>query len=99
MSLNDELAAQKFKALSDSTRLKILFMLSKEELCACKILDEFNITQPTLSYHMKMLVDSGLVKSYKSGSWVRYSINNRTINLLIEYVCNFNSYKDVEDVR
>ena len=64
-----------FKALSDETRLKIVDMLSCGELCACDILEPFNITQPTLSYHMKTLTESGLVKSRKDGSWIRYSNN------------------------
>ncbi|MDD2378057.1 MAG: metalloregulator ArsR/SmtB family transcription factor [Bacilli bacterium] len=66
-----------FKALSDKTRLEIVSMLSDKELCACKILEVFNITQPTLSYHMKMLVDTGLVNAVKDGSWVKYTINEK----------------------
>ncbi len=64
-----------FKALSDETRIKILYMLSRGELCACNILEEFHITQPTLSYHMKNLCDNGLVESRKEGVWMKYSIN------------------------
>lgn len=63
------------KALSDETRLKIFDMLAQGELCACKILEEFNITQPTLSYHMKSLCESGLVIGRKDGIWMKYSIN------------------------
>jgi len=63
-----------FKALGDITRLKIVEMLSCGELCACNILEYFQITQPTLSYHMKILTECGLVKSRKEGSWMRYSI-------------------------
>lgn len=51
----------KLKALSDPTRLKIVEMLGGGKLCACKILDNFSMTQPTLSYHMKILADCGLV--------------------------------------
>lgn len=64
-----------FKALSDETRLKIVEMLSCGEMCACDILESFNITQPTLSYHMKILTDCGLVNSRKDGSWIRYITN------------------------
>ena len=64
-----------FKALADETRLKIVKMLFGGELCACKILESFNITQPTLSYHMKTLCDSGLVNGRRDGAWMRYSIN------------------------
>jgi ArsR family transcriptional regulator len=63
------------KALSDETRVRIFDMLSDGELCACKILEDFNITQPTLSYHMKILCDSGLVHSRRDGVWMKYSIN------------------------
>ena len=63
------------KALADETRVKIFDMLSEGEFCACKILEEFNITQPTLSYHMKILCDSGLVNSRRDGVWMKYSVN------------------------
>lgn len=68
-----------FKALGDETRLKIIEILSCGELCACDILESFNITQPTLSYHMKILTDCGLVKSRKDGSWIRYSNNQELV--------------------
>lgn len=63
-----------FKALADETRLSILHMLQDGELCACKIQERFDISQPTLSYHMKILTQSGLVKSRKDGLWMRYSL-------------------------
>lgn len=71
-----------FKALADETRLKIIGMLASGELCACKILEEFQITQPTLSYHMKILVESGLVQGRRDGAWMRYSLNNARENAL-----------------
>lgn len=74
--------AQMFKALSDETRLKILGMLSDDEICACELLEEVDITQPTLSYHMKYLCDSGLVNSRKDGPWMRYTLNTAQIALL-----------------
>lgn len=73
-----------FKALADETRLKILDMLSDEELCACHILENFNITQPTLSYHMKILTESGLVIGVRYGSWMKYSLNKEKIDDLKE---------------
>lgn len=76
---------QVFKALGDETRLKIIEMLSCGELCACDILESFNITQPTLSYHMKILTDSGLVKARKDGSWMRYSNNEPLIQEIREF--------------
>ncbi|GAA0717023.1 metalloregulator ArsR/SmtB family transcription factor [Clostridium malenominatum] len=73
------------KALSDETRVKIFDMLSSGELCACNILEEFNITQPTLSYHMKILCESGLVESRRDGIWMKYSINKNSLELLQNY--------------
>lgn len=64
-----------FKALADETRLKIIEMLSYNKMCACEILEKFNITQPTLSYHMKILTESGLVTGVRNGAWMWYSLN------------------------
>jgi len=66
--------AQMAKALSDETRLKIVDMLSCGELCACNLLEHLEISQPTLSYHMKMLCASGLVVCEKRGSWAHYRL-------------------------
>jgi len=63
------------KALADENRLAILEMLQNEEKCACFILEELNISQPTLSHHMKILCDSGLVDSCKDGKWMHYSLS------------------------
>lgn len=78
-------AAMMFKALSDETRLKIIDMVSCAELCACDILEEFELTQPTLSYHMKILTDSGLVNARKDGTWTRYTLNTESANALKEF--------------
>jgi ArsR family transcriptional regulator len=77
--------AMVFKALADETRLKIVEILSCGELCACDILESFHITQPTLSYHMKILTDSGIVISRKEGSWVRYHNNEALIIAVKEF--------------
>jgi ArsR family transcriptional regulator len=68
-----------FKALSDETRLQALHMLSSGELCACELLESFHITQPTLSYHMNILCDSGLVTARRDGAWVKYSPNKERL--------------------
>ncbi|MCL2834760.1 MAG: metalloregulator ArsR/SmtB family transcription factor [Treponema sp.] len=70
--------AELFKALSDGNRLMILEMLTEGELCACRILEKFKITQPTLSHHMKILCGCGLVNGRKMGKWTFYSINKTT---------------------
>lgn len=63
------------KALSDPKRVKILDMVSCEAMCACDILEHFDFTQPTLSHHIKVLTEAGLVTSEKRGTWHYYSIN------------------------
>lgn len=67
--------AKIFKALGDENRLRILTMLQKEERCACMLLDEMQITQPTLSHHMKILCDADLVIGRKEGKWMHYRLN------------------------
>ncbi|MCL1975179.1 MAG: metalloregulator ArsR/SmtB family transcription factor [Firmicutes bacterium] len=69
-----------FKALADPGRLMIVDMLSCGELCACVILKKFDITQPTLSHHMKILCDCGLVKGRKEGKWIYYSLDKTVVD-------------------
>lgn len=68
-------AAKVFKAFCDENRLQILGLLRSGEKCACKLLDELQIGQSTLSHHMKILCDSGVVHGRKEGKWVHYSID------------------------
>ncbi|NMA61292.1 MAG: winged helix-turn-helix transcriptional regulator [Firmicutes bacterium] len=84
------------KALADETRLRIFDMLNEGELCACDILDEFTITQPTLSYHMKILSESGLVHSRRDGVWMKYSINEESLLLLRKFFDGFDADSTVE---
>jgi len=63
-----------FKALSDENRIRVLKLLHGGEKCACRLLEELNISQPTLSHHMKILCDAGLVTGRKEGKWTHYSI-------------------------
>ena len=75
-----------FKALADETRLNIISILSEESLCACDILEQFDFTQPTLSYHMKILVEVGIVNSSKDGNWTRYTLNYEILSALGEWI-------------
>ena len=64
-----------FRAFSDERRLRVLELLSQGEQCACVLLQELEISQPTLSYHMKILCRSGIVKERPVGPWKYYSID------------------------
>ena len=67
--------ARVFKAFCDETRLMVLSLLQSGEKCACVLIDELEMAQPTLSYHMKILVESGIVAARKQGKWTYYSIS------------------------
>lgn len=85
------------KALSDETRLKIVDMLSgagqSGSLCACKILEEFSITQPTLSYHMKILKNCGIVVGTRDGAWMHYRLNRESVDAFLNYVTDLTAQK------
>jgi ArsR family transcriptional regulator len=75
MEFTNKEAARIFKALGDENRLQILDLLRGGERCACIVLEDLQITQSTLSHHMKILCDAGVVKGRKEGKWVHYSID------------------------
>lgn len=75
--------AKILKALSDPNRLKIIDLLSSGEKCACEILESFKFTQPTLSHHMKVLIECGLIETRKNGIWNEYKLNMNNCNKLV----------------
>ncbi len=78
------------KVLCDETRLSILSMLSKAEMNGCEINRAFCCSQPTISYHMKLLVDAQLVCARKEGSAVMYSANEDiwpSVRALLDVLC------------
>lgn len=79
--------AKVFKALCDPKRLAILEQLRNGEKCACVLQEPMDLTQPGLSYHMKILCDSGLVVSRQEGKWTHYRLSetgrNKAVELLL----------------
>ena len=75
MDADEKKTALIFKAFCDENRIRILELLRTGEKCACKLLEEIHVTQPTLSHHMKILCDSGVVVGRKDGKWTHYSIS------------------------
>lgn len=71
-----ETNAKVFKALSDSKRLAILNLLQSGEKCACNLIENLDIAQSALSYHMKILCESGIVESRSVGKWTHYKISS-----------------------
>lgn len=86
LSMQMEEYVQILKALGDDIRFQIFEMLRHGSLCACKIHEKFDITQPTLSHHMKILCDSGIVLAEREGKWVHYSLNCDKLNALIAFL-------------
>ena len=69
--------AKVFKALCDERRQRILELLHGGEKCACVLIEEMEMPQSSLSYHMKILCDSGIVTSWEEGKWTHYQISRQ----------------------
>lgn len=81
--MNQEKLIVLLKALSDPVRLSIVKLLSSQpDLSASALLEQLHITQSTLSFHMKKLVDSGIVRAQKEGTWMKYQLNAWVEHLL-----------------
>ena len=78
------------KALGDETRLKIFNLLREKTLCGYLILDKLDIKQPTLSHHMRILCESGIVNAEKDWKWTYYSINKSKLKQFILALGHFN---------
>ena len=77
MELSPEKNAKVFKAFCDEKRLAILELLRSGEKCACVLIDQMEIGQSSLSYHMKILCESGIVESRQEGKWTHYKISEQ----------------------
>ena len=84
--MDNKRIASMFKAFCDENRIQILQLLRDGEKCACRLLEEMNITQPTLSHHMKILCDSGIVNARKEGKWTHYSLSQEGIEEAQKYL-------------
>lgn len=78
-----------FKALSDENRRKILNMLKNGPLSAGEIAEKFNMTNATVSYHLSILKDSGLIVSSRDKNFIYYELNASVFEELINFVMDF----------
>ncbi|NHM33758.1 autorepressor SdpR family transcription factor [Neobacillus terrae] len=78
-----------FKALSDPTRRKILDLLKESDLTAGEISGHFNMSKPSISQHLKILKNAGLVQDVKKGQFVVYSLNTTIFQDIISWAFNF----------
>ena len=75
--MDEKKTAVIFKAFCDENRIRIIQLLRSGEKCACRLLEEINVTQPTPSHHMKILCEAGIVTGRKEGKWTHYSISEK----------------------
>ena len=98
MDFNEKNTALVFKAFCDENRIKILNILSTGEKCACRLLEALSVTQPTLSHHMRILCDSGVVSARKEGKWMYYKISQEGLRAAEEYLSTLiNTEKEDEN--
>jgi DNA-binding transcriptional ArsR family regulator len=78
-----------FKALNDTTRRKILELLKKKDLTAGEISDHFEMSKPSISYHLDLLKQAGLVESMKDGQFIYYSLNTTVMDEIVKWLMQF----------
>jgi ArsR family transcriptional regulator, arsenate/arsenite/antimonite-responsive transcriptional repressor len=82
-----------FKALNDNTRREILELLREKDLTAGEIADQFNISKPSISHHLDLLKQAGLVESTKEGQFVYYTLNTTVMDEVIKWMMQLNAPK------
>ncbi len=82
-----------FKALNDPTRREILELLKEKDLTAGEIADSFSISKPSISHHLDLLRQAGLVVSVKEGQFVLYSLNTTVMDEMLKWILQFKTNK------
>ena len=83
-----------FKALNDPTRREILELLKEKDLTAGEIADQFNISKPSISHHLDLLRQAGLVVSVKEGQFMFYSLNTTVMDEMLKWIISLQSQKN-----
>ena len=83
-----------FKALNDPTRREILELLKEKDLTAGEIADQFNISKPSISHHLDLLRQAGLVVSVKEGQFIYYSLNTTVMDEMLKWIMSLQSPKN-----
>jgi len=76
------------KVIADETRLKIILMLSKQDMCVCEIMERLAMSQPAISHHLRILKKNNLVLDDKDGRWVYYSLNKQVFTQQLAVINN-----------
>ena len=99
MQSDEKRLALMFKALCDENRIRILKLLQSGEKCACVLLDDLQITQPTLSHHMKILCDSEIVAGRKEGKWTHYSISEEGAETAVKCLQELTKVANMDKIK
>jgi len=83
-----------FKALNDQTRRDILDLLKKRDMTAGEIADEFSFSKPTISHHLDLLRQAGLVGSIKQGQFIYYSLNTTVMDEIVSWMMQLSKPKN-----
>ena len=89
--------AKVFKALCDERRLRILELLHTGEKCACVLIEEMDMPQSSLSYHMKILCESGIVTGREEGKWTHYQIDKAGSQKAVDLLKSITTVDDDTD--
>jgi ArsR family transcriptional regulator, arsenate/arsenite/antimonite-responsive transcriptional repressor len=82
-----------FKALNDATRREILELLQRQDLSAGEIVEHFNLSWPSVSHHLDILKQAGLLTSKKEGQYVYYSLNTTVVDEILKWLLQFKTKK------
>lgn len=82
-----------FKALNDPTRREILQLLQQRDMTAGEIVEQFDISGPSISHHLDLLKQANLVKAEKNGQFIYYSLNTTVVDEIIKWFLQFKSKK------
>ncbi len=88
-----------FHALSDPLRVRVIELLSKQELCVCELCEILEVTQSKLSFHLKTLKEAKLLRSRQEGRWIYYSLNLSQFVTLEQYLAEFRRFADILPAR
>lgn len=82
--------SEMLKALGDPIRLEIVKLLVGKELCVCDIISSFQVSQPTISHHLKVLKYAGIVKDSREGKWIYYRLDTEALHNIQQFVDEIN---------
>jgi ArsR family transcriptional regulator len=88
-----------FHALSEPLRVQVLELLRDRELCVCDLCEALNVTQSKLSFHLKVLKESELVRSRQEGRWIYYSLNLPQFVVMEQYLADYRRFSPIVPSR